>query len=213
MGTVEQDIVNVPIDPKKTIADFKALLHEYTGITPVVQSMFYNGQELRNDTSTLEQCQVKEGDMIQMLVRNTPTQARGSGQGQSRGPSQPGRADGRRPASGAPGQDPETTRLHALANPQFLNTIRSYNSDLADAVHDKNRFQQIYEATLRQVQTAQDETEREMARLNEDPFNEENQKKIEEMIRQQRVQENLQHAMDYTPEGECSCTLFSSLNS
>ena len=43
--------------------------------------------------------------------------------------------------------------------------------------------------------------QREHARLNEDPFNIEAQAKIEEMIRQQQVEENLQNTLDYNPEG------------
>jgi DNA damage-inducible protein 1 len=40
-----------------------------------------------------------------------------------------------------------------------------------------------------------------MRLLNEDPFNIDAQRKIEEMIRQQSVQDNLQHAYEHNPEG------------
>jgi len=42
--------------------------------------------------------------------------------------------------------------------------------------------------------------QREIARLNADPFDVEAQQKIEESIRQQAVMENMSHALEYSPE-------------
>lgn len=209
-GVVEQDILTVEIKPDKTIGDLKSLIEFYTSVPPIKQGLFFNGQELRNDAATLEQCQVKDNDMLGMLVRNSGGQAGGarvSRQEQARGSPQAGSNQGRQTTSGGPGPDAEMTRLRALAEPDFLKVIRSFNPDLADAVNDRDRFRQVYDALMQETRERQAEEHRQIALLNEDPFNVEAQAKIEELIRQQRVQENLQHAMDYTPEGWISCTL------
>lgn len=57
---------------------------------------------------------------------------------------------------------------------------------------------------LSHVRGRQDELElqrqRDIGLLNADPFDVEAQKRIEEAIRQQAVLENMEHAMEYSPE-------------
>ena len=135
--------------------------------------------------------------MLALLVR--------SSQGSSGGPSRPAQATqargtaqtGRRQG----GQDPELLRLQALGDPRVLQQIRSVNPELASVVQDPARFRQVLQNMERTTQEQEAQKHREMALLNEDPFNVEAQAKIEELIRQERVMENLQDAMDYTPEG------------
>jgi DNA damage-inducible protein 1 len=70
----------------------------------------------------------------------------------------------------------------------------------AAAENNPQRFAEL----LRQQRQRQQETElarqREIELLNSDPFNLEAQQRIEEAIREQAVQENMQHAMEYAPE-------------
>ena len=42
--------------------------------------------------------------------------------------------------------------------------------------------------------------QQEVERLNDDPYDIDAQQKIEEAIRQQAVMENLEHALEYSPE-------------
>jgi len=201
-GTLEQDILTIDVGPDMTIADLKAYIQSDTNVDPAAQGLFHNGQELRDDMRTLQQCQIKEKDMLGMLVRSPRAQAAGAraaGQPQSSASPQAGRRQGGQRATGR--DDPEMHRLHALADPSYLNTLRSHAPELADAVHDQGRFQQAWEAMVQQADQGEAEKQGEIARLNEDPFNIEAQAKIEEIIRQQAVQENLQHAFDHTPEG------------
>ena len=79
--------------------------------------------------------------------------------------------------------------------------LRQQDLNLANAIHDQSRYHEVWNDLQRQRVEAEYAKQREIALLNEDPFNIEAQTKIEEMIRQSAVMENLENAMSYRPEG------------
>lgn len=127
-------------------------------------------------------------------------------------------------------QDAEMMRLQILGDPQLMGQLRAVRipvpssllsppnthlllsvpltssksqtqPELADAVvNNPARFAEM----LSHVRGRQDELElqrqRDIGLLNADPFDVEAQKRIEEAIRQQAVLENMEHAMEYSPE-------------
>lgn len=91
-------------------------------------------------------------------------------------------------------------RLQAMGNPNILATIRASDPELANAVQDPARFQQIFDEKLRKKVEMDAEIQRRNDLLSADPFNIDAQREIEEMIRQEGVIENLQNAMEHNPE-------------
>ncbi|KAG8883450.1 DNA damage-inducible protein 1 [Tulasnella sp. 331] len=89
--------------------------------------------------------------------------------------------------------DPEMMRLQFLGNPQLMQQLRNTNPELADAVanNDPHRFSQLL---------AESRAQQRVIELERDPYNLDAQKKIEEAIRMQAVMENLQNAMEHSPE-------------
>ena len=191
-----------------TTADLKAAIQSDTNIPPARQVLYYNGQHLNENTRTLGQMQLKEGDMLALLVQAPPTQGPTprAGQTQATGSPQRGRAQDGRGGRAAPQRErqranPEELRLQALGDPRVLEQLRRQVPELVDAVQDPQRFQRMWDDLAKKQEEAERAKQREMALLNEDPFNVEAQAKIEEIIRQEAVMENLQHAVDYNPEG------------
>ncbi|KAL8872328.1 MAG: hypothetical protein Q9174_002023 [Haloplaca sp. 1 TL-2023] len=168
-----------------TIGDLKAVIESDIGVSAQAQVLYFNGQELPDASMSLEQANIKQDEMLGLQVRN-PQRER------------PDPRPQRQPTRSGP--DPEAIRLQALGNPSVLEQVRAQNPELANAVNDRNRWGQIFGQMIRQAEEAEAVKQRELALLNADPFNVEAQAKIEEMIRQQNVMENLQHAMDYHPE-------------
>ena len=194
------------LPPGLSLADLRAFVHAETNLSPNEQQFYLNNTVLQGDTKSVEELGVKDGDMLAMLMRqprpppsSNPHAAMGSGRRLRTGVAGQPRQQGL-------GQDPdeiETTRLSILGNPGVLAQLNEQRPALADAVNDSARFRDVWMDMKEKDDDRERERLEQMRLLNEDPFNVEAQSKIEEMIRQQSVQENLQFAYEHNPEGEC----------
>lgn len=92
-------------------------------------------------------------------------------------------------------------RLQVLGDPGLMEELRRQNPELAAAAPDPARFRTAFEQLERRRRDAEEQKQREIARLNDDPFNPESQARIAELIRQEQVMENLQSALEHNPEG------------
>jgi DNA damage-inducible protein 1 len=94
-------------------------------------------------------------------------------------------------------------RQQVLNNPAMLASLNQQAPQLAAAINDPNRFRDEFLRMEHEADRARREHEERVNRLNMDPMDVQAQKEIEEMIRQEQVMENVQHALDHNPEGEC----------
>ena len=84
----------------------------------------------------------------------------------------------------------------------FIHLTLQSQPELADAAqHNPARFAELLRQTQqRQRQMEQERAQAEAALMSAEPFDVEAQRRIEEAIRQQAVMENLEHALEYSPE-------------
>lgn len=147
----------------------------------------------------MEQLQIADGDMLALHIRDMV--------GNTELPAEP-RTQQQYPSNSSSTSsqevpDPETIRLRVLGNPQLRESLAGQNPELAAAVDDPVRFRQTL-ARMNDTEAMERQRRRQhIADLNNDPFDVEAQQKIEEMIREERVQENLQNAIEHNPEGLC----------
>ncbi|RGP69341.1 DNA damage-inducible 1 [Fusarium longipes] len=187
----EQDsLLTLEIFPDMTLATLRESIQAESTIPPTSQHIYHNGRLISDDTQTMEQLQIADGEMLALHVRDM--------RGSTGVPEQARRPQPRRRAGNE--QDPELIRLQILGQPALRQQLQSQHPELASAVDDPTRFAQIFHDSQNREQRERQERQREIERLNDDPFNIENQRKIEEMIRQERVMENLQNAMEHNPE-------------
>ncbi|KAI9800865.1 MAG: hypothetical protein M1825_003648 [Sarcosagium campestre] len=180
-----------------TIADLKALVNSETSFPAESQYIYHNGQLIGDDSMTVERAGFHDGDMLAMHIRRVAgmagTLSAGNQQSQSAQPQgRSGLADGN--------VDPEMIRLQILGDPGTRADLQRRNSELHDALEDPQRFTTIFQRLQRKQFEDDRDRQREIGRLNGDPFNPEAQAKIEELIRQENVMENLQRALEFSPE-------------
>lgn len=196
---LDQDLLTLEIPNDATVSLLKESVQGEVRIPKTAQHIYHNGNLLTDDTKTMEDLQIVDGDMLMLHVREM---------GGSRGVAQSGGAQqAARPqqASGTAAldmQDPEVIRLQLLGNPAMRAEALRAQPELGAAIENPARFAQL----LRQMQD-QERRERQMrqqriADLNADPFDIDAQARIAEMIREERVQENLQNAIEHNPEGK-----------
>ena len=175
-----------------TLSDIKAFIEAEINVPPSSQIFLQDGRPVTDNSTTLAQMNVQEGDVVALAVQS-PRQR-----------SQPAqRSTPAQPAQRAPSaNDPEQARLRVLGDPVLMAEWRRQDPELAAAASDREKFHDLYSARQRQYAQAQREKEEQHALLAADPFNMDAQQKIEEMIRQERVAENLQKAMEENPECE-----------
>ena len=78
----------------------------------------------------------------------------------------------------------------------------SQRPELAAVIDSPERFAQLFRQWQDTEREEQARRRQHIADLNADPFDIEAQTRIAEMIREERVQENLQNAIEHNPEGE-----------
>ncbi|KAL9621177.1 MAG: hypothetical protein Q9160_004309, partial [Pyrenula sp. 1 TL-2023] len=187
-----------------TIADVKALVEGETQISSSIQHLFppdtlskppQERHSLEN-SKTLQQLSLKEGDVLIMIARdpaqNTDRRRRG-GQPVTQSGSQAQQRPNR-------GPDVEQLRLQALGNPAVMNSLHQHDPNLAEAANDRERFHATMEAFQRRQAEIETEKEAKLALLNADPMNADAQREIAEMIRKEHVNENIQKALEEHPE-------------
>ncbi|KAE8447803.1 DNA damage-inducible protein 1 [Mollisiaceae sp. DMI_Dod_QoI] len=190
----DSDLLSLEIPPDTTVSTLKESVQAESRIPVTSQHLYHNGQLLNDDTKTMEQLQIGDGEMLALHVRDM-VGSTGAAAGQRR--PQPAR---QQPRAGQEATDPETIRLQLLGNPQWRQQIESQRPELGAAIDNPERFAQVYRQMQEQERDEQTRRQQAIADLNADPFDADAQRRIEEMIREERVQENLQNAIEHNPE-------------
>lgn len=198
----DQDtLLNLEIFPDMTLETLRESVRADTNIPTSSLHIYHNGRLLTDETKTMEQLQVPDGGMLAVHVRHLRSDARVADPPTSTSmasQAQPTPQRSRLQTGG--GTDSELIRLQILGNPHLREQLQRQHPELAAAVDEPARFSQILQSSQDRERSEREERQREIERLNQDPFNVENQRRIEDMIRQERVMENLQSAMEHNPE-------------
>jgi DNA damage-inducible protein 1 len=182
------------------VGTLKESVQAESRIPKTSQHLYHNGQLLNDDSKTMEQLQIGDGEMLALHVRDmVGSTGLPAGQQPPRARPQPAQ----QPRGGAGGDpDPETIRLQILGNPAMREQAVRARPDIAGVLDNPERFAAVYRQMQDEERAEQARRRQQIADLNADPFDIDAQMRIAEMIREERVQENLQNAIEHNPEGQ-----------
>eukprot|EP00128_Syssomonas_multiformis_P017976 Colp12_sorted_trinity150504_noHs@9112 len=214
-GSVE--MVSLEVGPDMELQDLAALAEIETGIPITEQIMLYEGRQLARMQESLASIGLKDNDLILLArqIRRPAAPPAGFGGWGNVNVPQPGQtASAPRPAPvtginwgsiPVPGQAPVRPAFdyHGLRNqirsqPAVRAQIAQSSPSLVEAAmsDDFNRFKKIVDDSL----AAERREKERMARILANPDSLEAQELIEEEIRAQNLQHNLETAMEHNPE-------------
>lgn len=191
----DQELLSLEVYPEMTIETLRSSIQAETTHHPSAQHLYHNGQLVHDNAKTLGELGVTDGDMLALHIRDmrgsttAPAAARAAPQSAARPAARP-----------PPAQDPEVIRLQILGDPNLRGELGRSRPDLVAALEDPQRFARLFADSLDREQRERNERQRQIQLLNADPFDIDAQARIEEIIRQERVMENLQNAMEHNPE-------------
>jgi DNA damage-inducible protein 1 len=200
---------NVDVPEYLTFDDFRAYLSAESGVEPADQLLILDGGEFKGDgTHTLQEMGLKDNEIIvirdkkkiqqplQQTARNT------------------GAAGATADDSGYFERQIEMLRQQLLASPQMRQQMLGMNPILEQYLDDPVQFREIVTSSLQQSGTSVGGSDlpggvsrEEWMRLQQDPDNPENQKRIMELIEQDQIEENMRAALEMTPESFATVTM------
>lgn len=225
---VRRDLTEVTfslqVSPDFELCNFRVLCELESGVPAEEIQFIYMEQLLTDDHCSLGTYGLKDGDMVVLLQKDnvglqspgrTPNQPRADFTAsavagtssrhqhhqQQRIPSTQthGLASGENMAYAQDLNSPALIRSMLLSNPHDLSLLKERNPALAEALLSGNL--ETFSQVLMEQQRERAMREQEMIRLySADPFDQEAQARIEEEIRQQNIEENMNIAMEEAPE-------------
>lgn len=219
-------------DSSATVAQLKQLVHQQTNHAVKNQRLTFEGNILQ-DHATLESCNIKDHDVLLYNVVAAQQQQQPSAyqQQQQRLPQQPsanafggwGGLEFQNAAAAAAQQQQQQLQQQRQANPlaqmdftalsteqviqmfranaAIMQSLNQMNPRFAQAILDNNT------ALVNQFLEPLRERQREdqlIRRLEDNPFDIEAQKLLEEMIQKRNIEENLEYAYEHNPESFAS---------
>lgn len=192
------EILSYELPPTLSLADLKGFVNAETNLPQDSQQFWLNNNPIQGNEKTLEELGIKDDDMLAMLMRQ-PEQENNMGSRRRQQNAQARPQGGQRPELSP--ENIEAQRQSLLNNPEAMAQVRQQVPALVEVVNDRDRFREVWMEMVRTDEARYQEGLEQMRQLNDDPFDVEKQKEIEEMIRKNTVNENLEFAYEHNPEG------------
>jgi len=215
VATLSDTVFTLDVSEDLEIENFKAFCEVESGIPSAEIGLLFNGIPLLDMKKSLKDFNVKDGDML-MLERIRPRQqasraASGSGVpvmdfSQIRIPDNllgggspaPGPSRATQPQARQE-EDPAWIRDMLRANPDQLALLKQNNPKLSEAF-ESGSLEQFAKVLKEQQEARRDRETQRIRMMNADPFDVEAQRLIATEIQQKNIDQNMELAMEASPE-------------
>ena len=209
--TLSGDVFPLEVPDDLELENFKAFCEAESQIQASQMVILFNGRPLLDDKKSLKDYGIKNGDMVIMEKVSRQPQAApmaNPAAGATGGLQLPDFSKIKIPSSGGGGAGPSTSRSREddpnwiremlKSNPDQMALLKQNNPRLAEALETSpDEFAKI----LKEQQQARLERERAKLRLlTADPMDLEAQRLIAEEIANKNIEQNMEMAMEYSPE-------------
>lgn len=187
--TLEGHVAPLNVEAGTEMEMFAAMVQAETGIPPAEQVLVKDGQRVQI-AGTVQSAGLQDNDMV--LVQRAAAGVGGAG-----GAGGMGGGAAMRPDQ----MSPDQLFDYVAGTPAIKMQLRHSSPALADA-HDRGR--EAFKETMEKISKARMEAQRKKIELERrimaNPFDVEAQRELEEQIRLQNVDQNLEQAMEHNPE-------------
>jgi len=217
VATLSDNVFTLDVSEDLEIENFKAFCEVESGIPSAEIGLLFNGIPMTDQKKTLKDYGVKDGDMVMMdriRRQQRPAPAPGSGGGgfnfdfsQIQIPSnlRGGSSGGAGPSQPRPQpqvrneDDPAWIREMLSANPDQLAQLKQNNPPLAEA-YASGSLEEFAKVLKKQQDARKERDALRIRMMNADPFDLEAQRMIAQEIEQKNIDQNMELAMEASPE-------------
>lgn len=183
-------VISTDVSAEMPVRDLKAYIEVESGSPSQSQVLVYKSKPMLELDEPLLKWGVEEDDMIIVFEENhIANQTTNEGAGTS-----------------VPAEmrelwaQVEKVRQQMLRDAVLRDGVKQRYPELVDVVNEPVKFRDLM-ISIEKKRVADDEArKRELKRLQDDPYNEESQRKILELIQQEAVMDNLNTALEHSPE-------------
>jgi len=175
--TDTEDLHTVEVTPELTINELKNKISKDINIPVDEIILIYNGNPIKDDSKTIQNCAITDDDIIQLIRRPKKLQQQQQQQNLY-----------------------ETYRLQLKSNKYKLNELLRRFPQFENIIDDPKAFEEEFKKLEKAMAERKRKEEEDLRYINENPFDVEAQKKIENAIKKENINRNYEFAMEHHPE-------------
>lgn len=186
-------VISTDVSAEMPVRDLKAYIEVESGSPSQSLVLVHKSKPMLELDEPLTKWGVEEDDMIIVFEENNISEGHAS--------SEDANASSSVPAEMAElWAQVEKVRQQMLRDTVLRDGVKQRYPELVDVVNEPVKFRELM-ISIEKKRVADDEArKRELKRLQDDPYNEESQRKILELIQQEAVMDNLNTALEHSPE-------------